>query len=389
MPDWSQVFKRKAKAAKPDTPPAKKSALREWLESIVVAGGAAMLIRIFLIEAFMIPTPSMERSLMVGDFLFVSKLHYGARMPMVPLSIPFLHNSLPFTEVPSFVDWVTLPYTRLPGFSSVQRGDVIVFNFPAEDQLPNRPGLGPLEVPSVKENYIKRCVAIPGDSIRVVRGDVVVNGEAQPKLPTMKDEYRALTTGEGFRPKAIERMGLRPVHEDFTRGAIGYPEIESAGGDYYRMDITADEAAKFKAFDNVKQFERVLMPEGLALRDVYPGDTTLHWNIDAYGPLWVPKKGATIPLTPENISRYRRVIEAYEGHSLRVEGSSVTLDGQPATTYTFAMDYYFVMGDNRHRSQDSRIWGFVPEDHLVGKPLFVLFSWSGGPRWDRFFKGID
>ena len=413
MPDWRQVFKRRPKPAPtPDAPATPKSALREWGEALLVAGVAALIIRTFLIEAFMIPTPSMERSLMVGDFLFVSKLNYGARMPMAPLSLPFMHNSIFLSDIPSFSDAVRLPYYRLPGLGAVERGDVVVFNFPAEDIKPNRRGLGPLTIPSVKENYIKRCVAIAGDSIRVVNGDVVVNGTPQPKLPTMMDQYQAQTTGEAFNPRAIERMGLRPVMMSGARQTSSYPELYTADGSYYQMSITADMAEQFRSFDNVKAIQRELANAGVQGEDIYPstlartidGASTgspeqfsydskandrLKWNIDHFGPLWVPKRGASIALTPEHVALYRRCIEVYEGHTLTARDGGYLIDGAPATSYTFELDYFFVMGDNRHNSQDSRVWGFVPEDHIVGKPLFVLFSFDGGLRWDRFFKGIE
>ncbi len=389
MPDWKQVFKRKAKA---DPTPAKpKSALREWGEALLVAGVAAMIIRIFLIEAFMIPTPSMERSLMVGDFLFVSKVNYGARLPMAPLSLPFMHNSVLWSDVPSFIN-VSLPYYRLPGLGRVERGDVIVFNFPAEDILPNRPALGPLEIPSVKENYIKRCIAIPGDTIAVVNGDPVVNGELQPKLPTMADQYVARTTGEAFNPKALERLGLRKPYVGLGayRPGNDHAELTSEEGTYYSMMVPAATVEALKQFDNVKQIERLIDSVGTSRVNTYPGDVKLFpWNNDQFGPLWVPKRGASIPLNPRNVALYKRCIETYEGHRLTESNGAYTLDGSPATEYTFAMDYYFVMGDNRHNSQDGRVWGFVPEDHLVGKPLFVLFSFDGRLRWDRFFKGIE
>jgi signal peptidase I len=379
MPDWSQVFKRRT----PAQPVKPKSALREWLEALVVAGGLAILIRTFLIEAFMIPTPSMERSLMVGDFLFVSKLHYGPRLPMAPLSIPFMHNRILWSNIPSFLDWVTFPYARIPGFTEVKRGDVIVFNFPAEDLFPNHPDLGPLNIPSVKENYIKRCVAVGGDTVQVKEGELYINGKQEVRLPTMSSTFNVQTTAEGFNPKVMKRLGFRKPGDAFY-------QIEDGSAPFYRITMSDEVAGEIKRFDNVRDVRREVYPKELFDARSYPADPALYrWNVDHFGPVWVPKKGATVELNAKTLPLYRRCISVYEHHTLVEKDGQVTIDGKPATSYTFEMNYYFAMGDNRHNSQDGRVWGFVPEDHLVGKPLFVLFSWEGGPRWNRFFHGVN
>lgn len=374
----------KAKDKKDKKPVKKKSELREWLDAIVFAGIAAAFIRAFFIEAFLIPTSSMERSLMVGDFLFVSKFHYGARLPMAPLSIPLIHNKLPYSHIPSFLDWIQVPYLRLPGIVSVERNDVVVFNFPADDIMPNDPELGPITIPSLKENYIKRCVGVPGDHVSVKIDQVFIDGKPGYNPPEMQARYIVQTNGEGFNPLLIEPMGFRkPGDMNLNWGQIG-PNL-------YHFDMTKEVLDKFKTFTNVVKIEKDVPPNDPAYQQmIYPSDPKHYpWKIDEFGPFWLPKKGASLAIDTANISLYRRLIEAYEGHKVEIDGATIKIDGKPANKYTFEMNYYFMMGDNRRNSQDSRFWGPVPENHIVGKPLFVVFSSENGIRWNRIFKSID
>lgn len=378
-------------AAKP-----KKSALREWLDAILFAAVVAVLLRTFLLEAFFIPTPSMERSMLVGDFLFVSKLHYGPRLPMTPLAIPFVHNKLPFSNVKSFLDWIQLPYVRIPGFVNIDRNDVVVFNYPADDIKPNNPELGPVTIPTLKENYIKRCVGIPGDTIQVINQVLYVNGQPAETKPTMQASYLVRVNGEPLNPIALEKLGFRKLPQ-----CMGYSnEIPSTtcdlngnwshrGNNIYAMQMTPDIAEQLKSFDNVVQVERAITPVGAFIEAIYPQDVAqFPWNADNYGPVGIPQKGATIQLTPRNIALYQRCIVAYEGHTLEQKEGKTYIDGAEASSYTFGMDYYWMMGDNRNNSEDSRFFGFVPEDHIVGKPLLVLFSFEGGFRGERFFSTV-
>ncbi|MCS6906079.1 MAG: signal peptidase I [Bacteroidia bacterium] len=377
----------------------KKSILREWLDAFVFAGGAALIIRTFVIEAFVIPTSSMERSLMVGDFLFVSKFHYGTRLPMVPLSIPFVHNRIPGTHIPSFLEWIVFPYVRLPGITQIQRNDIVVFNFPAEDLYPNDPLLGPISIPSMKENYIKRCVAIPGDVLEIKddaeqKDQFYINGKKAFNPPNMQLAYLVKTNGEGFNEKVIAPLGFRPP----TSNNYNWYPIEP--NYLYRFDMPKSLIPEFKKWSNVVS---ITQAPGLPHEDYFtmcfpergrsfPYLKNLRKNGNNFGPLLVPRKGQTIPLDTSNIAYYYRAIQAYEKRDIRIKGDKIFIDGKLAKEYTFQMNYYFMAGDNRYNSQDSRYWGLVPEDHIVGKPLFVFLSMEGGIfgiRWNRFFKKIE
>lgn len=362
----------------------KKSEIREWLDAIVFAAIAASLIRTFFMEAFLIPTSSMERSLMVGDFLVVSKFHYGTRVPMAPLSVPLIHNKLPYTHIPSFLDWIQIPYFRLPGISQVERNDVVVFNFPADDIQPNDPELGPIYIPSLKENYVKRCVAIAGDTVSVRGDQVYINGKPGYTPPDLQSRYIIQTNGEGFNPLVLEPLGFRkPGDMNQNWGQIG--------ANLYYFDMTTELAEQFKKWSNVIKIEKDVPPDDPRYRElIYPSDPKHYpWHLDNFGPFWLPKKGATLALDTANINLYKRIIEGYEHHKVEIDGNLIKIDGKVANSYTFEMNYYFMMGDNRRNSQDSRFWGAVPEDHIVGKPIFVFFSSENGPRWNRIFKSID
>ncbi len=367
----------------PKEPVKPKSVWREWLDALVFAGIAAIIIRTFIFEAYVIPTSSMERSLMVGDFLFVSKFHYGIRMPMAPLSIPFIHNRIPGTNVRSYVDGVELPYYRIPGLTEIKRNDPIVFNYPADDVAPIPPGSPTHRIPSMKENYIKRCIALPGDTIRIDSQRVYINGTLAINPPEAQFNYDVLTNGEDFNYKrSLEKLGFRPEgHENANYFRMG--------NQHYVMSMTDEVADEVRKFDNVKEVSRKIDAKGVGMFDIYPNNYGFRWNRDNFGPLVVPKRGLTIPLDSAMLSVYRRPIEGYEHHKIERRGKEILVDGKPATTYTFEMDYYIGMGDNRYNSLDSRFWGFIPENHIVGKPMFVLLSFEGGLRWNRFFKGIE
>ncbi|MFM7216831.1 MAG: signal peptidase I, partial [Bacteroidota bacterium] len=352
-------------------PGQRKSVGREWFDAIVFAVIAATMIRTFLIEAYTIPTPSMEKSLLVGDFLFVSRVSYGARVPMTPLSFPFAHNTLPVTGGKSYLEWIRVGYHRLPGFSSVKRGDCVVFHWPAENE--NRPV-------DKKENYIKRCIAIPGDTIDIRQQAVHINGQLQELPEKSETSYHVITDGTGFSEQAIRQL-------DVT-------DIEPMSNMEFNMHMTRKAAAEMKSFGNVRLVEANRVPAGSFQEFIFPFDPALAWNVDNFGPLWVPKKGTTIQLTTANLPLYRKVIGEYENNQLEERNGKILINGKEADSYTFTMDYYFMMGDNRHNSQDSRFWGFVPEDHIVGKAVFIWMSWDtngsflGKIRWNRLFHTI-
>lgn len=364
----------------------KKSQLREWLDALLFAGIAALIIRSFFLEPYMIPSASMERSLMVGDFLFVSKLHYGARLPMAPLSVPFLHNKMPGADVKSYLDWITLPYMRIPGFVDIERNDVVVFNYPADDQKPNNPALGPIHVPSMKENYIKRCVAQAGDKFQIQNREIFINGKKEPQPETIQFKYRVTTKSMGLNPNKLQEMGFRlqPPNQNFIKES----------NNTFIVDLTDElksQLGKLQEVVSIEPLQHSVLPQQAAYESQNFGfDMSRYgWTLDNFGPIIIPAEGQTIKLNAQNIEMYRRAIDVYEDNEFEMRGDDIYINGQKADEYTFQMNYYFVMGDNRHDSQDSRYWGFVPEDHVVGKPMFVFFSSENGVRWDRLFMGID
>ena len=362
----------------------KKSTTREWFDSILFAVVAATIIRWLFFEAFTIPTPSMENSLLVGDFLFVSKLHYGTRTPKTPLQVPLTHQTIWGTNIPSYTDAVQLPQYRLPGFSEVKRGDVVVFNYPPELQHPV----------DLKTNYIKRCVGLPGDKLEVKDLQVYANGQAMENPPRMENEYFVATTTAVNEEKVFKENDI----SEFTSYSEGLNDtIPSNDQTGYLVWTTVDIAAKLKAFDFVKGVTLVKANKDFSEPQLYPNSPLFKWNRDNYGPVTVPKKGMTVNLTPENIAMYGPVIKNYESNDdVVLEEKAIKIAGKQITSYTFKQDYYFMMGDNRHNSADSRYWGFVPKDHIVGKAVFVWMSIDPNPtsffnkiRWSRLFRVIN
>jgi signal peptidase I len=345
-----------------------KSKFREWIDALVFAVIAASIIRAFVIEAYTIPTSSMEKTLLVGDFLFVSKVHYGPRVPMTPISFPFVHHTLPIVNAQSYIEWPSLDYDRLPGFMNIDHNDIIVFNYPVEDFRPV----------DKRENYIKRCIGLPGDTLQIKNRKVFINGQQNSLPPHAQFRYLVKTNGTPINPHTLRSMNIT------EGGPIG-------GNNNYYYHTTPPKAQQMQQFKNVLSVRPFPQSKD---KPLFPEGPQYDWTLDNYGPLHIPKKGQTVKLTPQNLPKYKRLIHIYEGHDLKEEDSTIYIDGEPADEYTVEMNYYFVMGDNRHNSLDSRYWGFVPEDHLVGKAWFIWLSWDGTAdffnkvRWERLFQPI-
>lgn len=370
----------------------KKSAAREWLDSIVFAVVAATLIRWLFMEAFTIPTPSMEKSLLVGDFLFVSKLHYGTRTPKTILQLPLTHQKIWGTDIPSYSDAIQLPQFRLPGFTSVKSGDVVVFNYPVPE--PGQP-----DYPSdLRTNYIKRCIGTPGDVVEVRDLQVYLNGKPMENPPKMENRYFLKTT-EIVSEKVFRRYGITDFEDHSETYNDTIPGNDVSGYYIRTTPATADllkEQAFVKGID-LERDEKGRSSLEIFGQSMYPESRLFAWNRDFYGPITVPKKGVTVQLDEKNIALYQLVIKRYESNeNVEVTPTGIKVNGKAITAYTFKQDYYFMMGDNRHNSADSRFWGFVPDDHIVGKAVFIWMSIDPNPenifnkiRWNRLFRIIE
>jgi signal peptidase I len=394
-------FWQKNKSAEPKK---KKSKTREWTDAIIFAVVAATIIRVFFIEAYTIPSGSMEKSLLIGDFLFVSKVNYGARIPMTPVAFPFSHHTLPFTATTkAYWDGVQWKYRRLPGLQDIKRNDVVVFNFPEGDTVAldaqddnyyrmvarsswqEVNSTHPITSRPVdkRENFIKRCIAISGDTISMKNGIANVNGKNEPLKNTGMMPYRIQFTKTEIQTKPLEEIG-------FTIN-----EMQQEAQDTYLANASFEMITELKKLGIVKSATMLAAPEGQEPSSVFPYDKNRKWNIDNFGPIVVPKKGWTVQIDSNTMPLYYRSIRTYEGNKVEKKGNDWYINDKIATSYTFKMNYYWMMGDNRHNSADSRIWGFVPEDHIVGKALFIWMSfdsngsWFSKIRWGRLFKGIN
>jgi signal peptidase I len=371
-----------------EKPVKKKSATREWFDSVLFAVVAATLIRWLFLEAYTIPTGSMEKSLLINDFLFVSKLHYGTRTPKTILQVPLTHQKIWFTEVPSYLDWIQLPQYRLPGFTHVKNGDVVVFNYPGCPERPDEFGGYDKYPVDLRTNYIKRCIGIPGDVVELRAGQVFVNNKVFANPPGMQMEYAIEATTQ-VNEKVFQKYDISEFEQD----------LRITDKTIYYVKATEQGVKDMKALDFVKSITPMVMAKGdtTDIRyNTFPYNSRLYpFNRDNFGPITIPKKGVTIQLDERNLALYKGVITTFDGNDdAKYVNGQIILDGKPITSYTFKQDYYFMMGDNRHGSDDSRFWGFVPEDHIVGKAVFIWMSidkdgtFLNKIRWSRLFSII-
>lgn len=381
------------------------SFIKNWADPIIFAVVAASIIRGFFFEAFTIPTSSLEKSLMVGDFLFVNKICYGAKVPQTPIAFPFAHHTLPFTtETQSYLEWIKLPYMRLPGYSKPAKGEIIVFNYPDGDTVTtgtqqftsyyemvrrfgytnmNNPNfmvdLGGMKIKNGKkvgrpvdkrEHYVKRCVATAGDKLEIKDGEIYINDVKQEMPEHAQHFHRVKVLNQVLQ---IDETFL-DKHDIYVTEA--YPIANNADTTVYILNMPADVATQLKNTPGVVDVQRVIEPKGEYSSSIFPHNPRYPWNNDNFGPFTLPKAGMTVKIDTSNLCLYEKMLTTYDNgiHQVTTSGAQVLYDGLPITEYTFKQDYYWMMGDNRHNSADSRSWGVVPFDHIVGRPVFVWFS---------------
>ena len=385
----------------------KRNALLDWIDSIIFAVVVVTFIITVVFQAFKIPSSSMESSLYTGDHLFVSKLAYGPKLPQTPLTIPFTHNVIAGKE--SYSTLIQNDYRRLKGFGNVESGDYVVFGFPHGDTVLTKypaddyytvkrtigrqaaiKNYGPLKArPSdKKDHYVKRCVAVAGDTLEIINGRVYIDSVPQEIWPGVQNSYTVTTSGQKLNSKALDKLGVNASELYFDQTLPGYPAMPLTAK---MLEEIKDMPAVESVEDNIDMYPPDYPDSYIT---IFPFSPAYKWTRDNFGPLWIPQKGATVQLTMDNLPLYERIITAYEGNDLKVNDGRIYINSEEAQSYTFKQDYYFMMGDNRHKSLDSIYWGFVPEDHIVAKPAMIWLSIDGNKkfphsiRWRRFFKFV-
>ena len=415
-----------------------RTTLGETISSIAFAIVAATIVHNYFIQPFIIPTGSLEKSLLIGDFLFVSKFHYGARAPMTAVSFPMVHDTIPLLKVRSYLKKPQIPYFRFPGFEKIKRNEIVVFSWPADTVrqffVKEKGVRKPIDK---KSNYVKRCVGLPGDSLEIINGFVHTNGKRNQLPDRAKVQYTFLAYNtKGVSARQLASLGYRDFFrkyriENITQTSYQQllPYIVGSSGNspenfvaitdhrglsleviqklglrageqlqkQINLTLTLEEAQKLKNvpwLDSIKQQIDIIQKPN---ERFFPNRLPYNWNQDNFGPIVIPKKGSTVQLTKKNIPLYKKIITDYEKNQLEILPNQILINGEQSSSYTFKKDYYWMMGDNRHRSEDSRFWGFVPDDHIVGKPIFIWFSIDGindglknwKVRWDRVFTMVN
>ena len=426
--------------------------IMSWVDAIVFALVAVYFVNIYVFQNYQIPSSSLEKSLLVGDYLYVSKLSYGPRVPNTPLSMPLAPHTLPLVNTKSYIEWPQWDYKRVPGLGKVKRNDIVVFNFPAGDTvatnyqqtdfyslaynegqrmypnpvnmdsltrkqqravydlyynagrnliLSNPKMYGDVVVRPVdrRENYVKRCVGLPGDTLEIRDAQVYIDGKPLENPEDMQLNYLVQTTGpyiteDMFRELGISKDDQAMVTNESLLMEMGLTHRDAQGRLAPTYDLPLTKKMLETLSGNKKLVSRIVMEPEMFTGQMYPLNLYTKWDRNNYGPIWIPKKGATIKLTEDNLPIYERPIRAYEGNTLEVKEDGIYINGKKTDEYTFKMDYYWMMGDNRHNSADSRFWGFVPEDHIVGKASFIWLSldpeksFPANIRWNRMFTKV-
>jgi signal peptidase I len=360
----------------------------DTVSSLLFAIVVATFVHTYFIQPFTIPTSSLEKSLLVGDFLFVSKVNYGARTPMTTVALPMVHDTIPLTKKKSYLNWPQLPYFRIPGFQTVERNDIVVFNWPVDTvyKFRDQSGLRVDKPIDKKSNYVKRCVGVPGDQLEIKDGIVFVNGKELILPERAKPQFSYKVALDGKTPIDFEYL-LKDM--DITDGA-GFMDAEKRDT-LFIAALTAANAERLQHIPGITGVQKIISKE------VEPGifPHINKWNRDNFGPIYIPQQGKTVALNVETLPFYKAIITDYEKNDLKVTGNEIRINGKIATSYTFQQNYYWMMGDNRHNSEDSRYWGYVPENHIVGKPIFIWMSWDSNAkglkkiRWDRLFTTVS
>jgi len=359
----------------------------DTISSILFAVVVATLVHTYVMQPFTIPTASLEKSLLIGDFLFVSKFHYGARTPMTAVAAPMVHDTLPVIKKKSYLSWPQIPYFRFPGFQNIKKNDIVVFNWPADTvyKFFDTSGRSIVKPIDKKSNYVKRCQGTPGDSLQIKNGVVFINGKELILPERAKPQYSYYVTYDMNTPIDFEY-----VLQDIGSTDGGGFKNETRDTLILRA-LTTEAASRLKNIPGIKSVSRIISKQGESNIFSHNPD----WNADNLGPIYIPESGKTVALNLNSLPFYKRIISVYEKHDLKVVGNDIYIDNKKVTSYTFQQNYYWMMGDNRHNSEDSRYWGYVPEDHIVGKPVFIWLSWDTHGkgihkiRWERLFTTVS